>query len=213
AEIHNHMRQTPGAFKSAVNTIEKLRSRYSRKQLYLAINHTLTNENYLCIEDMCKLAQDLDVDYRCFIALEKRPLYSNTRPIDYHVVKLTHTAKAAIVHQLDHLYLNTNWMKPSRDTLEKLVFRQYIGGQLKLLKNIRPHHRCMNLFTHFRLNPNGDIIPCSYDTKVLGNIKNETYSNVMAKQITKEKLRTIKKCGKCWLGCEVAPNWISSLGR
>jgi len=61
------------------------------------------------------------------------------------------------------------------------------------------------------MNPNGDIVTCSYDLDVLGNIKMECYSDILNKQETKNKLEKIKGCGKCWLGCEVSPNWVSSL--
>ncbi len=96
--------------------------------------------------------------------------------------------------------------------IDEIIIRHYIKGQIKMLDNANINkHKCMNLFTHFRLNPNGDIITCSYDLDILGNIKEENYTSILKKEIVAKKIKKVKECGKCWLGCEVTPSWVSSL--
>lgn len=212
SDKHDFLRNKKGSFDRAVNTIQRLRGLFNEKELFIGINHTIFEENYISIPEVRKLAKALGVAYRGFIGLKKRPLHTGDKQIDYGLVDLSAQAKDFIKENINHIY---NWRsyfnKPFR-FIDDIVMRNYIRGQMRLLKKNRiGRHTCMCLFTHFRMNPNGDIITCSYDLDVLGNIKKECYSDILNKEEIKNKLKKIKGCGNCWLGCEVSPNWVSSL--
>lgn len=208
----DYLRNKRGSFDKAVETIQKLRSNFRAKELTIGINQTLFEENYKSIREVRKLAESLAVCYIGFVGLKERPLYTGIKGSSYGLVDLSSGAKKQITDELKSVYGRWSYFRNNSRFTEEVIIKHYIRGQIKMIegKLLKPH-KCMSLFTHFRLNPNGDIIACSYDLDILGNIRRESYSSIMRKPQVKEKLREIKSCGKCWLGCEVSPSWVSSL--
>jgi len=212
AHRHDALRNKEGSFRRAVETIQSLRAAFSSKELGIGINQTIYQENYSSIPEVKKLARSLGANYRGFVGLKKRPLYTGDRRIDYGLFDLSLGAKEYIKENIADAPTSgdyfTSWLK----CIDDIVIEHYLKGQLRALSDkTLPRYKCMCLFTHFRMNPNGDIITCSYDLDPLGNIKEENYSSILNREKAKEKLKKVKQCGKCWLGCEVSPSWVSSL--
>lgn len=212
SQAHDALRNKEGSFKRAVDTIQRLRSAFNSKKLGIGINQTIYEENYSSIPEVKKLAKSLRVNYRGFVGLKKRPLYTQDTRIDYGLSDLSPEAKEYIKENIFGSSAFGRHINNRLKCIDDFVIHHYVSGQLRMLEHNRAlPHKCMCLFTHFRMNPNGDIITCSYDLEVLGNIKEESYSFILDKGKTREKFREVKLCGKCWLGCEVSPNWVSSL--
>ncbi len=208
---HDELRGKGESFKKAVNTITKLRSAFGKKDLFIGINQTIYEENYKSMPLVKKLAYELGVVYFGFIGLKQRSLYSNNKESNFALTNLSNQAKLFLKKELVNGYSGRMSLNNFSETMETIVIKHYIKGQWDLLNNKILKHRCMNLFSHFRLNPNGDILTCSYDTDVLGNLKQECYSSILKQPKTLAKLNKIKHCGKCWLGCEVTPSRVASL--
>ncbi len=212
ADKHDALRSGRGSFNKAIDTIQKLRSRFGHKQLAIGINHTIFEENHRSIPELKSLAESFDASYRGFVGLKERPLYTGIKSEEYGLVELSNDAKSYISEKLRSIYGRRRAAYNGDSFLDEAVIRHYVNGQLDRMEGKKPRgYRCMSLFTHFRLNPNGDIVTCSYDLDVLGNIKNESYSAIINKKQAKEKLSKVRSCGRCWLGCEVSPSWVSSL--
>lgn len=212
SDKHDLLRKRKGSFDRAVDTIGRLRGLFSHKELLIGVNQTIFEENYQSIPEVKKLAKSFDASYRGFIGLEKRPLYTGKRDENYGLVDLSDSAKRYITQKFGSIYNLRQSLNNRSGFLEEIVIRYYINGQIEMLEKTMPRrHKCMSLFTHFRLNPNGDIITCSYDLDVLGNVKKESYSSIIGKKQTRDKFDKVKGCGRCWLGCEVTPSWVSSL--
>jgi MoaA/NifB/PqqE/SkfB family radical SAM enzyme len=212
SDRHDLLRNRKGSFEKAVQTIQKLRSIFDRSELFIGINQTIFEENYRSIPEVKKLAESFAAAYRGFIGLAKRPLYTGTREWDYGLVNLSDNAKRYVKNSLENIYRWQACFNSHPRFFEEVIIRHYVKGQIEILESKKPmRHKCMSLFTHFRLNPNGDIITCSYDLDVLGNIKKESYSAIIGKEETKSKFKQVRECGRCWLGCEVSPSWVSSL--
>ena len=212
-ERHDALRGKDGSFRHALLTVQRLKRKFSQKELFIGINQTIFEENYSSIDEVKRLALGLGCAYRGFIGLKKRPLYSGVMEENYGLVDLGPEAAEYIKDSLkENSSLRFRRQDGGFGFIEELVLRHYLKGQIRMLEQKGGNkHRCMNLFTHFRLNPNGDIIACSYDLEVLGNIRQENYSSIVNKRHTYDKMRKIKSCGRCWLGCEVSPNFVSSL--
>jgi len=211
-EKHDKLRGKVGSFKNAVGTIEKLRGIFKEKDIFIGINHTIYEDNYPSIPEVKRMAKTLGVAYFGFVGLKQRALYSNIRKSDYSLVDLSQEAKEFIKAEFIKGNPGVNKINTFSGLIENAIIRHYARVQCNLLYNDDiGRRRCMNLFSHFRLNPNGDILTCSYDTEPLGNIREESYSGILVKQATKVKIAQVKNCGKCWLGCEVTPSWVSSL--
>ncbi|MHB8155109.1 MAG: radical SAM protein [Candidatus Omnitrophota bacterium] len=214
-EKHDRLRGKVGSFRNAITSLEKLRGIFKKKEIFIGINQTIYQDNYQSITEVKKIAKSLNVAYLGFVGLKQRALYSNTQASDYSLVDLSQAARQFVRAELARGYPGITKIKSFSELIENAVIWHYTKVQCNLLYNNqseRGRRRCMNLFSHFRLNPNGDILTCSYDIEPLGNIRKESYSRILKKQRTKTKLSQVKSCGKCWLGCEVTPSWVSSLG-
>jgi len=209
---HDVLRNKSGCFDRVVDTAQKLRSFFHKNELYIGINQTIFEENYRSILEVKKLAHSLDAAHVGFIGLQKRPLHSGAAGADYGLVKLSTEVREYLMANLKDIYNWRSYFTNNSKFSEEVILKHYIKGQVELLKGAKlAPYNCMSLFSYFRLNPNGDVITCSYDLDRLGNVKLESYSSILAKEITKDKLMKVKKCGRCWLGCEVSPSWVSSL--
>jgi MoaA/NifB/PqqE/SkfB family radical SAM enzyme len=211
-EKHDQLRGKEGSFKNAVTTIEKINAIFKKKDIFVGINHTIYEDNYLSIPEVKRMSRSLGAAYLGFVGLKQRALYSDSRESDYSLVDLSQEAREFIRAEFIKGDFGINKINTISGLIEKSVIRHYTRIQCNLLYNHNiGRRRCMNLFSHFRLNPNGDIVTCSYDTELLGNIREESYSRILEKQGTKTKLSQVRSCGRCWLGCEVTPSWVSSL--
>lgn len=209
---HDILRGKVGSFRNALATVDKLRSAFNKKEIFIGINQTVFEDNYQSIPEVKKLAKDLDVAYHGFVGLKQRALYSDSQENDYSLVDLGQEARQFVIAELIKEPPGIAKIKSFSELIEYSIIRHYIRVQCNLLKHDSSRRRsCTNLFSHFRLNPNGDIITCSYDTQPLGNIREESYSRILEKHKTKAKLNQVRNCGRCWLGCEVTPSWVSSL--
>lgn len=212
SDKHDLLRNNKGSFDKAIDTVQKLRGLFSHKELPIGINQTIFEENYRSILEVYSLAKSFSASYRGFIGLEKRPLYTGSKNEEYRLVNLSDDAKRYIADKFRSIYSLRRPFDSYAGFLEEIVIRHYINGQIEMLEGKKSNqYRCMSLFAYFRLNPNGDIITCSYDLDVLGNVKKESYSSIIGKKQTQDKLDKVKGCGRCWLGCEVTPSWVSSL--
>ncbi|MFH1045348.1 MAG: radical SAM protein [Candidatus Omnitrophota bacterium] len=212
ADKHDLLRNNKGSFDRAVDTVRRLRGLFNSKELPIGINQTIFEENYRSIPEVGSLAKNLSASYRGFVGLRGRPLYTGIKNEEYGLVELSDDARSYIADKFRSMYNTQRPVDGCAGLFDEMVIRHYIGGQIRMLENNKPiGYRCMSLFTHFRLNPNGDIITCSYDLDVLGNVKKESYSSIISKKQTRDKLDKVKGCGRCWLGCEVTPSWVSSL--
>lgn len=211
ADKHDILRGKQGSFSRAVESIQQLRSLFDQKQLHIGINQTIFEDNYVSIPEVKKLAESFNAEYLGFIGLKKRPLYTQDSDADYNLVDLSEAAKEYIQRNIACNYDWRSCFNRPMKFIDEMVIRHYIDGQLKRLRG-GPivKHKCMCLFSHFRMNPNGDIITCSYDLDVLGNVKEERYSSILSKETARQKLDKVIECGKCWLGCEVSPSWVTS---
>lgn len=208
---HDILRNKRGSFDCAIESIQRLRSLFNQRQLHIGINQTIFEDNYSSIAEIKKLAESFNAEYRGFIGLRKRPLYTQERDTDYNLVDLSEVAKEYIQRNIACHYDWRCCLNSPLKFIDEMVIRHYITGQLKRLRGDSvAKHKCMCLFSHFRMNPNGDIITCSYDLDVLGNVREEPYSTILSKKVSQEKLDKVIECGKCWLGCEVSPSWVSS---
>ena len=213
-EKHDRLRGKVGSFRNAITSLEKLRGIFNKKEIFIGINQTIYQDNYQSILEVKKIAKNLNVAYLGFVGLKQRALYANSQESNYSLVDLSQAARQFVRAELVRGYPGITKIKSFSELIENAVIQHYSKVQCNLLYNDqaeRKRRRCMNLFSHFRLNPNGDILTCSYDIEPLGNIREENYSRILKKQRVKTKLSQVKSCGKCWLGCEVTPSWVSSL--
>jgi len=168
-----------------------LRSVFDSKKLGIGINQTIYEDNYSSIPEVKKLAKNLSVNYRGFVGLKKRPLYTQDTSKDYGLAELSPEAKEFIRKNISETSAFGGYGNNRLKCIDDLVLRHYVNGQLKMFSDdSSPRHKCMCLFTHFRMNPNGDIITCSYDSTRLATLRKKVTRLFLTK---KQRAKNLKK--------------------
>jgi MoaA/NifB/PqqE/SkfB family radical SAM enzyme len=69
-----------------------------------------------------------------------------------------------------------------------------------------PNPRCVALNTHLRLYPNGDVPTCQFNSRRVGNLRNQTFAEVWSSVTAAQQRDWVSQCPGCWAECEVLPN-------
>lgn len=72
----------------------------------------------------------------------------------------------------------------------------------------RPNPSCVALRSHLRLLPNGDVPVCQFNTRRVGNLREQSFEEVWFGPAIAPERTWVKQCPGCWAECEVLPNAI-----
>jgi MoaA/NifB/PqqE/SkfB family radical SAM enzyme len=97
---------------------------------------------------------------------------------------------------------------PRYPFLERIAKRYYLRGLAhRLLKHEgKPNPPCVALNSHLRLFPNGDVPTCQFNSKVVGNLRRQTFAEVWRGLKAREMREWVRRCPGCWAECEVLPS-------
>jgi MoaA/NifB/PqqE/SkfB family radical SAM enzyme len=86
----------------------------------------------------------------------------------------------------------------------KKWFRAYFtDGLIDQLEGKKRRMPCYAIETHFYVDPHGDVYPCNARDDKLGNLLEETYDEIVARQDA--MLEDVRNCSACWMSCTVSP--------
>lgn len=96
------------------------------------------------------------------------------------------------------------------DRPERLAKSYYLQGlRRRLLGQAGPAGpSCVALHAHLRIFPNGDVPTCQHNTKIIGNLREQSFDEVRESARAGEQRRWVKKCAGCWTECEVLPSAV-----
>jgi MoaA/NifB/PqqE/SkfB family radical SAM enzyme len=67
------------------------------------------------------------------------------------------------------------------------------------------------LNAHLRIFPNGDVPTCQFNSKTIGNLREQPFQEIWSSLAANEQRAWVKKCPGCWAECEVLPSAIYTL--
>lgn len=70
---------------------------------------------------------------------------------------------------------------------------------------------CVALNSHLRIFPNGDVPTCQFNSKIVGNLRETSFSEVWQSASVQSQREWVGKCPGCWAECEVLPSALYSL--
>lgn len=215
-KTHDQIRQTPGAFKSAMSTIEELANLRKKRKFYLGVNQTIINSQG--IEDYYKLKQILErhnIKIHQVLAYNQTALYAkkdnlnlmniNGPANNYNLFFDFNSKEKKKIIELFEKEANE-----IKDFKEKIVKKYYLLGMRNrlLLNQQKPNPKCVALKNHLRILPNGDVPICLFNSTIIGNLKNQSLKKLWNGKEIKKYRALIKKCPGCWAGCEIIPSAI-----
>jgi Fe-coproporphyrin III synthase len=67
------------------------------------------------------------------------------------------------------------------------------------------------LNSHLRIFPNGDVPTCQFNSRIVGNLREQPFVQLWQSAAAAEQRRWVRRCPGCWAECEVLPNAVYSL--
>lgn len=215
-EKHNTVRGSSIAWKSVLETIQSLAPRQRKLGLRLMVNQTIVDaegvEHYRKLRELLRpygvynnvvMAYDASATYSLQSEVDLAPKeagqFTTFGEFDAdHVRQLVDAAE----HDLVDLPF-----------LERLAKRYYLRG----LRNRLLHHQaspqpaCVALTAHLRIFPNGDVPTCQFNSQIVGNLRNTSFTDLWASETAVRQRQWVARCPGCWAECEVLPSAIYTL--
>ena len=214
-EKHNQIRGRADAWEHAFGTVQALAPRQEELGLRLAVNQTILDaegmRHYAKLRDRLR---PLGVRNQVVIAYEASATYHLTREIDVAprapggFATFTELAKDELGALFDEIERDLR-DQPLPERLAKRYYLDGIRGRL-LRGEAAPNPPCVALGAHMRLFPNGDVPTCQFNTKRVGNLREQTFAELWSGAPAAAQRDWVRKCQGCWAECEVLPSAIYS---
>ncbi len=187
-ETHDHARGVKGNYDRCLETLDRLRSIGVDD---LGISATASQYNPGAVTEVQQLAEQLGVQFVVGVA-HSSPTYFGDQVGAAPDAQETARELEAI--------RNRELSKRSY----KEWFRAYFtDGLIDQLEGKPRRMPCYAIEAHFYLDPHGNVYPCNARDDKLGNLLEETYSEIVAKNTA--MLAEVQSCNACWMSCTVSP--------
>jgi len=214
-EKHDQIRGRADAWQHAFATVQALAPRQEELGLRLAVNQTILDaegmRHYAKLRDRLR---PLGVRNQVVIAYEASATYHLAREIDVAprapggFATFTELAKDELGALFDEIERDLE-DQPLPERVAKRYYLDGIRGRL-LRGEASPNPPCVALGAHMRLFPNGDVPTCQFNTKRVGNLRQQSFADLWSGAPAEAQRAWVRKCQGCWAECEVLPSAIYS---
>jgi MoaA/NifB/PqqE/SkfB family radical SAM enzyme len=214
-EKHAEVRGRDDAFETAFATVAALAPRRKELGLRLAVNQTILDaegaRHYPKLRD---LLRPLGVRNQVVVAYETSATYNLSREIDVaprapgDFATFTAIPPAEIGALFDEIERDL----ADQPLPERVAKRYYLDGIRNRVLHGQgtPNPPCVALGAHLRLFPNGDVPTCQFNTKRVGNLREQSFAEVWSGAPIAAQRAWVGACPGCWAECEVLPNALYS---
>jgi MoaA/NifB/PqqE/SkfB family radical SAM enzyme len=208
-ERNSVIRGIPHAYENAVETLDQLTPLKKKRGFVLGVNQTIVDRTGA--EDAKELKKLCDTHgiglYQVMAFDNKVSLYSKGEqlPNSYNRISSNFSKE-----ELSKLFGDIKSSFMSEDVNERLTKLYYLKGLRNRMVGGRdsPRPACVELSSHVRLLPNGDIPICLIYNTIVGNAVRDDFNELWYGEKIRGHRRTIKDCEGCWVGCEIIPSAI-----
>lgn len=215
ANKHNHVRGHPKAWDYAMRTLETLAPRRRELRLQLAVNQTIVDAEG--VEHYARLRQHLapfDIRNNMVMAYDASATYHLESEIEVAPESIGQFTTFGDFGrpQLERLFQLVEEDLPSYPLAQRLAKRYYLQGiRNRLLGEVgQPNPPCVALNSHLRLLPDGRVPICQFNTRSVGNLRQQSFEEVWFGDRGTAGRRWVKSCPGCWAECEVLPSAVYS---
>ncbi len=215
-EKHNHVRGSTQAWNMVMETIRALAPRQKSLRLRLGVNQTIVDaEGVDHYRQLREVLRPLGIHNNVVMAYDMSATYNMERDVD---VAPTEVGQFSTFGEFTDQNLRDLLDEVEQDVKllpfgERLAKRYYLRGIRNRLLEKRgtPNPKCVALNAHLRIFPNGDVPTCQFNSRVVGNLREQTFRDVWGSLIATEQRAWVKRCPGCWAECEVLPSAIYTL--
>ncbi|MBI1289802.1 radical SAM protein [bacterium] len=213
AEKHNHVRGRDTAWETATRTLKELAPRRKELNLSLAVNQTIVDaegaEHYRLLREELR---PLGIHNHFVMAYDTSATYNLEREKEIAPAEIGQftTFGEFSQEQLRDLLDEVESDLDRYPLKERLAKRYYMRGIRNRLLHGHgfPNPKCVALSTHMRLFPNGDVPTCQFNSKTVGNLREQSFAEVWQSARADHQRQWVRRCPGCWAECEVLPNAI-----
>jgi len=213
---HNEVRGSSVAWKSVMATIRALAPRQKELHLRLMVNQTIVDAEGLDhYRNLREVLRPHGVYNNVVMAYDASATYSLDEHID---LAPKEAGQFTTFGEFSGEHVRQLVDEAERDLselplLERLAKRYYLRGLRNRLLDQQPSPRpdCVALKAHLRLFPNGDVPTCQFNSRIVGNLRRQSFSDVWHNATIDEQRRWVEQCPGCWAECEVLPSAIYTL--
>jgi MoaA/NifB/PqqE/SkfB family radical SAM enzyme len=214
-EKHNEVRGRSNAWDQAMATVRALAPRQRELGLQLAVNQTVVDaegaRHYQLLRDVLR---PLGVRHQVVMAYQVSATYSLARETEVaprapgEFTSYGDIPAAQLVELFDELEQDVERFPLP----ERLAKRYYLAGirQRMIAGRGDPSPPCVALGAHLRLFPNGEVPTCQFNTRRLGNLREQSFADLWNSPLADRQREWVRKCPGCWAECEVVPNAVYS---
>ena len=210
---HDQVRGHSQAWARAIETLERLAPRRQELNLSLAVNQTIVDaEGAAHYPKLRDALEHLDVRNHVVMAYDRSATYSVESSVDVAPTEIgqfhtfgdfSETEIRALLDEVERDLEKLPWS-------DRVAKRYYVRGiRARLLGEGRLRNpRCVALRSHLRIFPNGDVPTCQFNSRVVGNLREESFEDLWKSATAREQRDWVDRCPGCWAECEVLPSAI-----
>jgi MoaA/NifB/PqqE/SkfB family radical SAM enzyme len=210
-EKHNQVRGRPHAWDATFGTLHSLAARRRELGLHLMVNQVVVDADGLEQHRALRARlRPLGVPVSMVIGYRQSATYSLRPDID---VSPQHPADYGLFGtltpaELEALLREAEEAAGELGLVERLARRYYLRGLRNRLlhREASPQPPCVALNAHLRLNPEGTVPICQFNSRSVGNLRHQTFREVWNATPRAEARAWVRRCPGCWAECEVVPN-------
>jgi MoaA/NifB/PqqE/SkfB family radical SAM enzyme len=212
AAEHDRIRGRRGSYTDAVRTLHELAPRQRELGLRLSVNQTLLGGGSL--DAYRRLRAELKdfgiTTHQVVFAYDESATYSvdaeiDVAPRDAGVYpSFGEFERGELLELLDELDADAAHLPAS----VRLAKRYYLQGLRERLVERRAttNPPCVALSAHLRIFPNGDVPTCQFNSRVIGNLRQQSFDEVWHGEAALRQRAWVDACAGCWAECEVIPS-------
>ena len=218
SDTHNRIRGIPGIADKAIETLEMLISLKKTMPFNIGINQTIIKENINEIEYVNQLAKKMGIGHKVYVAVTPHESEILSHGEKQQEIKLvghyTEDEKKQLYEKIENIinrgqeykdFSNINYIW---HLVEKFLRE---GERKRILKEPGiVNLPCLAGFLYLRLLPNGDIMPCTILSEIMGNIKEKSFSEIWHSEEADSIRNKVKRCRGCWVECDIVSNFVYS---
>ncbi|MCL4206453.1 MAG: radical SAM protein [Pirellulaceae bacterium] len=215
-EKHNRVRGSGLAWKSVMETLQTIAPMQRRWNVRLAVNQTIVDaEGADHYRQLREILRPLGVANQIVLAYDTSATYNVETEVDVaprqigQFTTFGEFTPASLMTLLDEAERDTD----SLPWFERIAKRYYLRGVRHRLLQGRgtPNPPCIALQSHLRIFPNGDVPTCQFNSRIVGNLREQSFAEVWQSAVAAEQRGWVRRCPGCWAECEVLPNAVYTL--
>lgn len=212
---HNQIRGHSRAYDLCLETIRALANRRHELRLKIAVNQTIVDaegaQHYARLREVLR---PFGIKNQIVMAYDVSATYSIDQDVE---VAPREAGQFSTFGSFSHEEIGDLLDEAEADLdqfsmLQRMAKAYYLRGIRNRLLNQRgePNPKCVALNSHLRIFPNGDIPTCQFNSKIVGNLRRQSFQEIWTGVKSESQRKWVRRCPGCWAECEVLPNAVYS---